>query len=279
MSSRISVIGLGEVGTPTFEDLCKKIGSTREIVGVDIDSDRLEGFKRKGYEVAPKAPVSDVYIISVYLTRQIFNVLETLDLSRRPLVSIESTIDVREAPTFRTWAQESNTHLVTVPHRFVPNDPAHRVFNLNRVLGGVDKASTNRGMNLYEGWMEPPAKVYEASSFEYAGLSKLVDNATRYAQISWAQNLRMYLEELGYDFNEIRRLTGTKFNIVLPDARDGIKLKCLPKDMAILRDLDPTRAHTHTFKPKSDFIADMIDQNEFYKHYAKAKGFPKTPDL
>lgn len=264
----VSVIGLGEVGTPTFEDLTKKLGKTHQIIGVDINPKTIETFKAKGHTIVAQAPASDIYIIAVYLTKQVLDVLHKLDLSKKPLISIESTIALKDCPEFIAWAQQTGTDLITVPHRFNPNDPAHRVFNLNRVLGGATPNATKRGMEFYEPLMESPAKMHAAPDFTHAALSKLVDNSTRYAQIAWAQALRQTCEKHNIDFNAIRTLSGTKWNVTIMEARDGIKLKCLPKDMDLLREA----------LPHALFDA-LVASNNDYKLYAEIKGFPKTPDL
>jgi UDP-N-acetyl-D-mannosaminuronic acid dehydrogenase len=40
----------------------------------------------------------------------------------------------------------------------------------------------------------------------------------------------MTCEELGLKFEEVREACNTKWNIEIPEARDGIKGHCLPKD-------------------------------------------------
>ena len=95
-----------------------------------------------------------------------------------------------------------------------------------------------------------------------------MDNTTRYKDILWAQDMKMAAERLGYNAEELFRLSSTKFNIKIMQPRDGIKLKCLPKDAELL---------AKAFD--SPLINNMIERNEVYKQYATDKGLPKTPDL
>jgi UDP-N-acetyl-D-mannosaminuronate dehydrogenase len=65
-------------------------------------------------------------------------------------------------------------------------------------------------------------------------MCKIVENAYRYVQIAFAEELRMMCEELGLDFNEVRRACNTKWNIEILEAREGILGHCLPKDIRYL---------------------------------------------
>jgi UDP-N-acetyl-D-mannosaminuronic acid dehydrogenase len=43
-------------------------------------------------------------------------------------------------------------------------------------------------------------------------MCKIVENAYRYVQIAFAEELRMICEALGLDFNEVRMACNTKWN-------------------------------------------------------------------
>lgn len=283
---KVSVIGLGEVGAPTFEDLGAKLSKHHDVIGVEINPDRIELLRRQGipYEIVQHAPPSDVYIIAVYTTDQVHGVLQRLDLDHKPLISIESTIQPAEAASFVAWAKGTKTDLVTAPHRYMPGDPAHRVFNLDRILGGATPHATRRGMEFYQPLMEPPARMHEAPSLAYAALSKVCENTIRYAEIVLAQNLRMACEAAGYDWKELRRLANTKWNIALKEARDGVGGTCLPKDRKILQALidavteeqfsggefDEGLETVPDWTPAA-FLHALEADNERYKAYVKEK--------
>jgi nucleotide sugar dehydrogenase len=227
---QITVIGLGEVGSETFRELHKKV----DVTGVDISPQRVAEFKRKGYDVRDNAPTSDVYIIATYTTQQVIDVLKGLDLSYNPLVVIESTIDPDSYEEMRAWATDRMVDLVSFPHRFNPNDPVHHVFNLNRVIGATNQRALDRALQFYTQFM--PRDLLHVTSFEVASLSKVAENAYRFMEIALAQEIKQSCESIGIDFGALREAMNTKWNIDVKEARDGVKGKCLPKDMKLLTD-------------------------------------------
>jgi len=79
--------------------------------------------------------------------------------------------------------------------------------------------------------------IHEVSSVEVAEMSKIAENAYRYVQIAFAEELRMICEESGLSFNEVRGACNTKWNVEILEARDGIAGHCLPKDTRYLSSL------------------------------------------
>jgi UDP-N-acetyl-D-mannosaminuronate dehydrogenase len=68
-------------------------------------------------------------------------------------------------------------------------------------------------------------------------MAKITENAYRYVQIAFAEELRMACEALGLDFNEVREACNTKWNVEILEAREGIGGHCLPKDIRYLSSL------------------------------------------
>jgi UDP-N-acetyl-D-mannosaminuronate dehydrogenase len=251
MGLDITVIGLGEVGSESFKELTRK-AKTDRITGVDISKERLDAFHKDGYRVSDTVPPSDVYIVATYTTAQVKDVLTKLNLAQEPLVSIESTLDPNEYDSLVDWGTQRNVDLVTCPHRFNPNDPAHYVFNLDRVIGGVTDHATSRGIEFYTRFM--PKDLLHSSDFTHAALTKVVENFYRAMEIILAQEMRMMFEEKGYNFNEIKRLTNTKWNIDIRDALKGVGGKCLPKDTKLILE--------HFKNPAFSFL---WERNDAYK--------------
>ncbi len=244
----VTVIGLGEVGIETFKELHKRI----KVTGVDINEERLAQFRKEGYDVSNTVQPADVYIIAVYTTDQVLSVLNSLDNANKPLIIIESTVDPHACDTFKQWAIKHNADLVLFPHRFNPNDPAHHVFNLNRIIGGVTPKAVDRAIAFYSPFMKAELRVVP---FEIAGLSKVAENAYRFMEIALAQELKRSCEAKGISFPELRQSMNTKWNIDVKEARDGIGGKCLPKDMALF-------AHYFGDNP---LFKQLFDLNESYK--------------
>lgn len=83
-------------------------------------------------------------------------------------------------------------------------------------------------LNFYGQFIE--SKFLFAVSPQIAELSKPLENAYRFVEISIAEEIKMMCEERGINFDELRAAMNTKWNIDLKEARDGIGGKCLPKD-------------------------------------------------
>jgi UDP-N-acetyl-D-mannosaminuronic acid dehydrogenase len=125
--------------------------------------------------------------------------------------------------------------LVHVPHRYWPEDPVRHGVKQLRVIGGVNKESLNSGIDFYKSLLDIP--LYEVPSVEISEICKISENAYRYVQIAFAEELRMICEDLGLDFKKVREACNTKWNIEILDAREGIGGKCLPKDIHLLASL------------------------------------------
>ena len=255
----ITVIGLGEIGIETFKELCKK---RKDIFGVDINKNKLDELRKKGFNVGSKIPKSDIYIICVYLTEQVMDVLKKIEYKNKPLVIIESTIKPGTYKKIIEWKNDKNLDfdLVLFPHRFNPNDPEHHVFNLNRVIGG-DKKAVKKAIEFYKEFM--PLNLIHITTPEIAELTKPMENTYRFIEIAIAEEIKMLCEEKGIDFNELRKAMNTKWNINIKEARDGIGGKCLPKDTALI----------NNFFENNRFINTAIKADMDYKENLKKKEF------
>lgn len=137
----VTVVGLGEIGFETFKELCKK---RKDIFGVDVSDQRLTELTRKGYKVGKEIPQSNIYIIAVYSTKQVLDVMKKLSYKNKPLVVIESTV---LPGTYKKLL--ASFDLVMFPHRYNPGDPSHHVFNLTRVMGGETESTCTRTAILW----------------------------------------------------------------------------------------------------------------------------------
>lgn len=223
----ITVIGLGEVGIQTFKELNKK---RKDIFGVDIKNEVLGKLVKEDYKVGKVIPKSEIYIIAVYLTEQVMNILKKLDYSNKPLIVIESTVMPGTYQKILQWKKDNkiNVDFVLFPHRFNPNDSEHHVFNLDRAIGGEKKA-VDRALKFYEMFMDK--KLIHRTTPEIAELTKPMENAYRFVEIAIAEEIKLLCKEKNIDFKELRKIMNTKWNIDLKEARDGINGKCLPKDV------------------------------------------------
>lgn len=228
----ITVIGLGEVGFETFKELNKK---RKDIYGVDIKEDVLKNLSERGYNAGRDIPKSEVYIIAVYLTEQVFSVLKKIDFTENPLVVIESTVMPGTYKKIAEWARANakKFDIALFPHRYNPNDAEHRVFNLDRAIGG-DKKALDRAVDFYKEFM--PQSLIHRTTPEIAELTKPMENAYRFVEIAIAEEIKELCKNSGIDFDELRKIMNTKWNINIKEAREGIGGKCLPKDVKLINE-------------------------------------------
>jgi UDP-N-acetyl-D-mannosaminuronic acid dehydrogenase len=242
---KVCVIGLGEVGLATAKYILDK---GLEVWGYDINAAAVKGAKKAGIVRATRVwdtiPSADVYLICVYTglkgdapdLSSVFDACEKIKVKigspDKPLVSIESTILPGLSRRVFMDIFEKRVRLIHVPHRYWAEEPVKHGVKQSRVIGGVDADSLKAGLEFYRDVLEIPLHV--VSSVEVAEMSKISENAYRYVQIAFSEELRMICEDFGLSFDEVRGACNTKWNIEILEARDGIGGHCLPKDIRYL---------------------------------------------
>ena len=243
---RICVLGLGQVGLPTAKYILQK---GLEVWGYDINPIAIERVKEKSILRATsnwhEIPSVDVYIIcvSTFINKDLSDLSPVFDVAKKiaeksnnsALVSIESTIIPGTSRKIYEEIFKKNIHLVHVPHRYWAGDPLKRGVSQLRVIGAVNKQSLKVGMNFYREILGIPLHV--TPSIEVAEMCKITENAYRYVQIAFAEELKMICSETKLNFEETRKACNTKWNIEILEARDGINGHCLPKDIKNLASL------------------------------------------
>jgi UDP-N-acetyl-D-mannosaminuronic acid dehydrogenase len=232
---KVQVIGLGTVGLPTALHISKFF----ETVGYDISMEAEAKAARHGLHVEHSITPADVYVATVSTGLKpngepdmsaIYDVCGKIaTLNRNALISIESTVSVG---TCRKVAGKFGLkHLVHCPHRYWAGDPVKHGVVQTRVLGALNEESLEKGKRFY---FELGIPVHIVSSIEVAELSKIAENAYRFVQIAFAEELKMVCDELKLSFEEVRAACNTKWNVKILEARDGIGGHCLPKDIQYL---------------------------------------------
>jgi nucleotide sugar dehydrogenase len=248
---KVCVLGLGEVGLPTAKYILRK---GLEVYGYDINPIVVKRAKEEGVLKATSSwdevPPVDVYIICVSTLLKedapdlspVFDVCERIAqrVSSSSLVSIESTVIPGTSRKVYESIFNKKVKLVHVPHRYWAADPVRHGVKQLRVIGAVNQESLDAGLNFYRDTLEIPLHV--CSSIEIAEMCKVAENAYRYVQIAFAEELRMICDRLCLNFDEVREACNTKWNTEILEARDGIGGHCLPKDTRYLSSL--TSYHT-----------------------------------
>ena len=233
---RVQVVGLGTVGLPTALHISKFF----ETVGYDINVEAESRAAKHGLRVVHSIVNADVYVVAVSTSLKpngepdmsaIYDVCKKVSaINRNALVSIESTVLVG---TCRKVAEKHGLkRLVHCPHRYWAADPVRHGVVQTRVLGALNEESLEEGKRFYS---ELGIPAHVVSSIEVAELSKIAENAYRFVQIAFAEELKIICDELKLSFEEVRAACNTKWNVEVLEARDGIGGHCLPKDTCYLK--------------------------------------------
>jgi len=216
------------------------------------------------------------------------------------LVSIESTIPKGTSKKVFEMLNH-RLHVVHAPHRWYSLEEKEHGVNQLRVIGGVCNCCLRVGMQFYDGRKDNATNVitnintdmtkpilnnsihtnssdptqnnnetknlgipmHPVSQVEMAETTKIVENAYRYLQIAFAEDLYLYCQANNINFAELRDALNTKWNVNILEPRDGIGGHCLPKDTKMF--LQSSKAF------KSKILTAAIKVDEDYRLYRQCK--------
>ena len=155
------------------------------------------------------------------------------------LVVIESTVPQGTSRQFCEIVGHK-LHVVHAPHRWYSSEENEHGVNQPRVIGGAYDCCLKLGMQFFAGTdsANGDSNTYKGlgvpmlplSKIELAELTKIIENSHRYLQIAFAEELFLYCQANGVDFEELRKSLNTKWNVNILEPRQGIGGHCLPKD-------------------------------------------------
>jgi UDP-N-acetyl-D-mannosaminuronic acid dehydrogenase len=204
------------------------------------------------------------------------------------LVSIESTIPWGTSKRVFEMLNH-RVHVAHAPHRWYSLEQEEHGVNQLRVVGGVcdcclkaalefysdrntdttitntstaiANASTselsNDGNNNNNKSLDIP--MHPVSKVEIAETTKIVENAHRYLQIAFAEDLYLYCQANNISFPELRDALNTKWNVEVLEPREGVGGHCLPKDTRMFLQSSARR--------KSKILAAAMEVDEDYRRY------------
>ncbi|WP_458746839.1 NAD(P)-binding domain-containing protein [Candidatus Nitrosocosmicus sp. T] len=129
-------------------------------------------------------------------------------------------------------------------------------------IEGIDTTTTTTTTTTTatkEGLKSLSIPMHPVSSVEVAELTKIVENAHRYLQIAFAEELYLYCKSNSISFSELRESLNTKWNVEVLEPRDGIGGHCLPKDTKMFINSSNTI--------KSKILQAAMEIDEDYKEY------------
>lgn len=271
---KLCVIGLGYIGLPTAAIFAKH---NWVVKGVDINQRAVDminqgeihieenGLGEVVRDVVEQRKLSastmpspaDCFIIAVptpHHADQTANLDYVIQASRSILdgiqkgniVIVESTIPPRTindviAPIFEEagWIVGEDLYLAHCPERVLPGRILQELVENNRIIGGVNEASTDKATEVYATFVEGQLLKTSALSAE---MSKLMENTYRDVNIALANELVIISEKLGIDALEVIELANhhPRVNLHLPGP--GVGGHCLAVDPYFIIEKAPDEA-------------------------------------
>ena len=260
---KVLIVGLGQLGLPVAKYVKERGFDT---YGYDISTKAMERAEKiEGIKKAANFSEFDIYILCVsthkpedMFSPQIDGLLSITDRISRDakngaLVSIESTIP-KGTSNKAFELLNHRLHVVHAPHRWYALEEKEHGVNQLRVIGGVCNCCLKLGVQFYDGnsvgygekggvedssfsslsSISSPKSLgipmHPVTEIEIAEVTKVIENAHRYLQIAFAEELYLYCQANNINFPELRDALNTKWNVNILEPREGIGGHCLPKD-------------------------------------------------
>lgn len=222
---KVCVIGLGTVGVPSALYIHQK---GIQVCGYDVVEKSIKELET--FTDWNKVPLSDIYVVTAS-SESVEPACEKIaQKDKKSLTLIESTVKVGTCR--RVSEQIGLKNLAHCPHRYWGEDPVNHGVSQLRVIGAMNKESLENATRFYRQLNIP---LHVCPTIEVAEMCKIAENAYRFVHIAFAEELSLICSAEGIDFNEVRNACNTKWNIDIPEAREGIMGTCLPKDTRYLK--------------------------------------------
>lgn len=261
MKPEVVTIGLGYIGLPTSAliashgtnvlgvDINQSVVDTINqgkihIVEPDLDQIVSAAVSRGNLNASTKAISAEVYLIVVptpfkenhepdisfveAATKGIIPLLKKGDLyiieSTSPIGTTEKMqkLIVASRPEL-----EGAIHIAYCPERVLPGNVMYELVENDRVIGGIDEASTQKAISFYKKYVKGELHATNARTAE---MCKLVENSSRDSQIAFANELSLICDKADINVWELIDLANKhpRVNILQPGC--GVGGHCIAVD-------------------------------------------------
>jgi len=273
MTQRIVVIGTGYVGLPAAIMWAK---AGHDVVGVDVDENLVRAINdrtllideremrdllahpevHRHLEARTEPCEGDVFVIAVptpvdpirkvadlgFIEEAVASICPVL----RPgnLVIVESTVPPLTCRDLIRPQLEQGTGLKVptevmlahCPERILPGDIFQEIVHNERLIGGLDRASTTAALNAYAAFVEGAMHPTDDLTAE---LSKLMENTYRDVNIALANEFAQICDSLGAPADKVFYYANRhpRVNILQPGI--GVGGHCIPVDPWFLKEIAP----------------------------------------
>ncbi|MFC0428841.1 UDP-N-acetyl-D-mannosamine dehydrogenase [Chryseobacterium scophthalmum] len=261
METKVVTIGLGYIGLPTSALIAN---NEMAVYGVDISQNVVDTINAgnihivepdldkavstavsKGYlKAGTTAVVADVYLVVVptpfkgnhepdisYVqaaTEGIIPLLKEGDLyiieSTSPVGTTEKMMDLicSKRPELK-----EKIYFAYCPERVLPGNVMFELVHNDRVIGGVNKVSTEKAIEFYKQFVKGELHATNARTAE---MCKLTENSSRDVQIAFANELSLICDKAGINVWELIKLANKhpRVNILQPGC--GVGGHCIAVD-------------------------------------------------
>ncbi|MGF7231325.1 UDP-N-acetyl-D-mannosamine dehydrogenase [Arachidicoccus sp.] len=153
-------------------------------------------------------------------------------------------------------------HIAYCPERVLPGNVLHELVHNDRVIGGIDEASTDKAIAFYKQFVKGELHKTNARTAE---MCKLTENSSRDAQIAFANELSMICDKVNINVWELIWLANKhpRVNILQPGC--GVGGHCIAVDPWFIVSDFPEQAQMikrvrETNDYKSDWCANKIKE-------------------
>jgi UDP-N-acetyl-D-mannosaminuronate dehydrogenase len=297
---KVLVIGLGQLGLPVAKYV-KDRGY--ETFGYDINRRRVEDAEKNyGIKSIKRFDDIDVFILCVSthdpndeytpFVDGLYSLAQKISRQAKngSLVSIESTVPKGTSKKIFEMLNH-RLHVAHAPHRWYSLEEDVHGVNQVRVIGGVSDCCLKVALQFYDSGNEAlefndiiannnndhenskrnglGIPMHPVSEIEIAELSKIIENANRYMQIAFSEDLYLYCQANNVNFGELRDALNTKWNVKILEPRDGVGGHCLPKDTKMFLQ------SSKSIKSKILMAAMEVDQD--YRRFRELRGYRLIP--
>lgn len=296
---KVLIIGLGQLGLPVAKYV-KDRGF--ETFGYDINHQRVEDAEKNyGIKSIKRFDDIDVFILCVSthdpndeytpFIDGLFSVTQKISRQAKngSLVSIESTVPKGTSKKIFEMLNH-RLHVAHAPHRWYSLEEDVHGVNQVRVIGGVSDCCLKVALQFYDSGNEAlefndiiannnnhensrrndlGIPMHPVSEIEIAELTKIIENADRYVQIAFSEDLYLYCQANNVNFGELRDALNTKWNVKILEPRDGVGGHCLPKDTKMFLQ------SSKSIKSKILIAAMEVDQD--YRRFRELRGYRLIP--
>lgn len=293
MQAKVVTVGLGYIGLPTSAliansdiavhgvDISQYVVDTINagkihIVEPELDKAVAEAVSKGFLKADTKPVVADTYLVVVptpfkgdhqpdisYVlaaTEGIIPLLKEGDLYVIESTSPVGTTEKMMALIFAKRPElEGKIYLAYCPERVLPGNVMYELVHNDRVIGGVNEASTQKALAFYGQFVKGELHPTNARTAE---MCKLTENASRDSQIAFANELSLICDKADINVWELIRLANKhpRVNILQPGC--GVGGHCIAVDPYFL---------TADFPMESRMIAQARETNNYKSFWCAEK--------